>query len=107
MAITITDLAKKRIFATMPTPKSFLQIGLRSGGCSGFSYNFEFVDEEDIPATSKKFNFGEVNICIPEKSYIFLIGMEIDFEETILKSGIKLNVPSAIASCGCGESVTF
>ena len=107
MAITITDLAKERISSTMPTPKSYLKIGLRGGGCSGFSYDFEFIEEVDIPAASKQFEFGDVKVCIDMKSYLFLIGMEIDYEETMFKSGIKLNVPSVTASCGCGESVAF
>ena len=107
MAVTITDLAKKRIAATMPTPKSYLRIGLRGGGCSGFSYDFEFIEEEDVPAASKKFEFGDVKVCIDIKSYLFLIGMEIDFEETMSKCGIRLNVPSVTASCGCGQSVAF
>ena len=107
MAITITDLAKERILATMPTPKSCLRIGLRGGGCSGFSYDFEFIEEKDIPTTSKRFDFGKVKVCVDIKSYLFLIGMEIDYEETMFKSGIKLNVPNVSATCGCGESVAF
>ena len=107
MAITITDLAKKRISETMPTPKSYLRIGLKGGGCSGFSYDFEFIEETDVPTTSKKFDFGQVKVCVDIKSYLFLINMEIDYEETMFKSGIKLNVPSVTASCGCGESVAF
>jgi len=107
MAITITELAKTRISATMPTPESYLRIGLQGGGCSGFSYDFEFIEEDNVPTTAKKFNFGKVKVCIDMKSYLFLIGMEIDYEETMFKSGIKLNVPSVTASCGCGESVAF
>ena len=52
-------------------------------------------------------DFGEVKVCIDMKSYLFLINMEIDYEETMFKSGIKLNVPSVTVSCGCGESVAF
>jgi len=107
MAITITDIAKERISASMPAGKPYLQIGLRGGGCSGFSYDFEFIEEGDIPTTAKKFDFGKVKVCIDMKSYLFLIGMEIDYEETMFKSGIKLSVPSVTASCGCGESVAF
>jgi len=107
MAITITDLAKTRISETMPTPKSYLRIGLKGGGCSGFSYDFEFIEEADVPTTSKKFDFDQVKVCVDIKSYLFLINMEIDYEETMFKSGIKLNVPSVTASCGCGESVAF
>ena len=108
MAITITDLAKKRISETLPTPESYLRIGLKSGGCSGFSYKFEIIEnEEDIPEKDKKFDFGEVKICIDIKSYLFLNGMEVDYEDTFLKSGIILNIPKATASCGCGESVAF
>lgn len=51
--------------------------------------------------------FNKVNVCLDKKSYLFLNGMEIDFEETPFKSGIKINNPMAKRSCGCGESFSI
>jgi iron-sulfur cluster assembly protein len=110
MAITMTDFAVERISAMLgrnqlKNDETYLRIGLRSGGCSGYSYLFEFTDvhtEHD-----KVFQFDNLRICIDKKSYLFLNGMEVDYEETPFKSGIKLNNPAATRTCGCGESVSF
>ena len=59
-------------------------------------------DEKD-----KIFEFGEVKICVDMKSYLFLNGMEIDYEEDLFKSGLVFNTPQAQRTCGCGESVAF
>ena len=108
MAITMTDLAIERISAMMPTSESYLRIGLKAGGCSGFSYDFEFIEnEKDLLPADRKIFFKGVNVCIDAKSYLYLYGMEIDYEETLFKSGIKLNIPTATATCGCGESMAF
>ena len=50
---------------------------------------------------------NKFTICIDIKSYLFLNGMEIDYEEDLLKSGLVFNTPTAKRTCGCGESVAF
>ena len=108
MAITMTGFARDKINSLLlqrQTPEYYLRIGLRGGGCSGFMYHYEFIatpDEKD-----KIFKFGGVKICIDIKSYLFLNGMEIDYEEDLLKSGLVFKTPSAQRTCGCGESVAF
>ena len=107
MAITMTDFAIQRVSSIMmrQTPDQYLRISLKSGGCSGFMYSYDFVETPE--EKDKTFDFGEVKICIDIKSYLFLNGMEIDYEEDLLKSGLVFNTPSAKRTCGCGESVTF
>jgi iron-sulfur cluster assembly protein len=110
MAITMTDLASSRILEMMKRSDldhadSYLRVGLRSGGCSGYSYLFELTG--DCDDKDKIFEFGSVKICIDRKSYLFLNGCEIDYEESPFKSGIKINNPAATRTCGCGESVAF
>ena len=108
MAITITEQAKVKIKSLLmqrQTPDYYLKIGLRGGGCSGFMYSYNFISESG--KKDKIFDFGEVKICIDIKSYLFLNGMEIDYEEDLLKSGLVFNTPQAQKSCGCGESVSF
>ena len=51
--------------------------------------------------------FEKIKICVDKKSFLFLNGMEVDYEETPFKSGIKLNNPAVKRMCGCGESVAF
>lgn len=108
MPVTITEPAKKKIKAILSkrqTPDDMLRVAVKGGGCSGFTYHYEFVSEPEIK--DKVFDFGEVKICIDIKSYLFLNGMEIDYEETMMKSGIVMNNPNAKRTCGCGESVSF
>jgi len=108
MAITITENAKSKIkslLAQLQAPDNYLKIGLQGGGCSGFMYKYEFTDQPD--ERDKVFEFDDVKICIEIKSYLFLNGMEIDYEEDLLKSGLVFNTPSAKRTCGCGESIAF
>ena len=108
MAITVTDTAVAKIAALKrqrQQPEAILRLGLQGGGCSGFMYFFDFVDTPE--ENDKIFQFDDVTICIDIKSYLFLNGMEIDYEESLLKSGLVFNNPNATRSCGCGESISF
>ena len=108
MAITMTDFAIQKVSGIMmkrQTPDYYLRIGLKGGGCSGYMYSYDFIETPE--EKDKIFEFGEVKICIDIKSYLFLNGMEIDYEEGLLNSGIVFNAPQAQTTCGCGESVSF
>lgn len=110
MAITITEFAIEKISEMIKKESkknsvNYLRIGLKSGGCSGYSYIFKLTDTHD--ENDKILEFDQLKICIDKKSYLFLNGMEVDYEETPFKSGIKLNNPQATRTCGCGESVAF
>tara|TARA_Y100001963_G_C6600132_1_gene362097 strand:- start:325 stop:651 length:327 start_codon:yes stop_codon:yes gene_type:complete len=108
MSITITDNAKSKIKSLLSkrqTPDDYLKIGLQGGGCSGFMYNYEFITQPG--EKDRVFEFDDIKICIDVKSYLFLNGMEIDYEESLLKSGLVFNTPKAQRTCGCGESVSF
>jgi len=96
----IRSLLKQR-----QTPDHYLRIGLTGGGCSGFMYQYEFAVQPE--KKDKVFEFDDVKICIDLKSYLFLSGMEIDYEEDLLKSGLVFNTPNAKRTCGCGESIAF
>lgn len=108
MSITITKFAENKIFNLMNNhgpDTTYLRIGVKGGGCSGLSYVFDFVlNAED---SDRVFDFENIKVCIDKKSYLFLNGMEIDYEETPFKSGIILNNPNAKRTCGCGESFSF
>jgi iron-sulfur cluster assembly protein len=108
MAITMTEFAEQKILGIMKkrqSPNDYLRISLKGGGCSGYMYSYEFMPEA-MPK-DKIFEFGNVKICIDFKSYLFLNGMEIDYQEDLLKSGLIFNAPQASRTCGCGESVSF
>ena len=83
-----------------------IRIGLRGGGCDGFSYVFEWLykgptDKDHI------FTFGDVKIVIDPKSMVYLNGTELDYVSGLMGHGFKFNNPNAKGSCGCGASVHF
>ena len=104
----MTDFAIEKVSGIMikrQTPDHYLRIGLKGGGCSGYMYSYDFIEMPE--EKDKVFDFGKVKICIDIKSYLFLNGMEIDYEEDLFKSGLVFNNPKADRTCGCGESVAF
>jgi iron-sulfur cluster assembly protein len=108
MAITMTEFAKEKITQILQkrqTPNQYLRINLQGGGCSGYMYSYDIVTEPQ--EKDKVFQFDNVNVCIDIKSYIFLNGMEIDYQEDLLKSGLVFNTPNVNRTCGCGESISF
>jgi iron-sulfur cluster assembly protein len=79
-----------------------LRLGVQGGGCSGMSYVLRFESEAD--KHDKIFDFGGVHVFIDPKSFIYLRGMKLDFEETLMRQGFVFNNPNATKSCGCGTS---
>ena len=83
-----------------------IRIGIRGGGCNGYSYIFEFApahpNEHDLVFE----NFG-AKVIIDKKSFIYLRGSELDYYNSMVSSGFKLNNKNETASCGCGTSVSF
>ena len=111
MKLTITDSAvqkAKEIRSRMDKPNDWpLHIGLQGGGCSGFKYQIDFIEPPEDESLYHVIEKPDLRMLIDKKSYIFLIGTEIDYEETIMSSGFTFNSPMASKKCGCGESVGF
>tara|TARA_R110001583_G_scaffold12612_8_gene55879 strand:- start:11566 stop:11892 length:327 start_codon:yes stop_codon:yes gene_type:complete len=108
MAITVTERAETKIKSLLTkrqTPDHWLRVAVRGGGCSGFKYDYSFVENPD--KKDKTFEFDSVKICIDSKSYLFLNGIEVDYEEDLFKSALVFNNPKAKRTCGCGESISF
>ena len=108
MAITITKKAKDKIallLSQRQTPDNWLRLSLKGGGCSGYTYSYEFVTSPD--EKDKTFKFDNIKVCVDVKSYLFLNGTEVDYEEDLLKSGLVFNTPGVKRTCGCGESISF
>ena len=84
-----------------------LRIGIRGGGCTGFSYMFEWADEPPR-STDKVFEFEPgVKLFVDPKSLVYLNGTELDFVTSMMGYGFKFNNPNTKGACGCGESVQF
>jgi iron-sulfur cluster assembly protein len=88
------------------TPEAAIRIGIRGGGCTGFSYLFEWEDKEPRP-TDKVFEQHGVKLVVDPKSYIYFQGTELDFVTSMMGHGFKFNNPNVKGTCGCGESVQF
>lgn len=86
-------------------PDAMIRIGVRGGGCTGFTYVFEWA--EQVRATDKVFSAHGVSIVVDPKSLVYLGGMQLDFVRGMMGHGFKFNNPNAKGSCGCGESVQF
>lgn len=104
--ISLTERAVKelrRIIQEQSLPENtVVRVGVKGGGCSGFSYSLGFDDtvhEADQIAESD----GLRLVCDP-KSFLYLNGTELDFEESLMGRGFKFGNPNATKSCGCGES---
>ncbi len=100
------EIAKQK--AKRGTPDARIRIGVRGGGCTGFTYVFEWANE--VRPTDKVFAGPEgtgVSIVVDPKSLVFLGGMELDFVKGMMGHGFKFNNPNAKGACGCGESVQF
>ena len=89
-------------------PTEAIRIGLRGGGCDGFSYVFEWADK---PAGKHDhvltFEDGSVRLFIDKKSMLYLKGTTLNFVTGLMGHGFKFENPNVKGSCGCGESVQF
>lgn len=102
-AAAAEEIAKQR--AKRGSPDASIRVGLRGGGCTGFSYVFEWADA--MRPTDRKFEAHGVSIVVDPKSFVYLAGMQLDFVKGMMGHGFKFNNPNAKGSCGCGESVQF
>jgi iron-sulfur cluster assembly protein len=98
-----SEIAKQR--DKRGNPDAMIRIGVRGGGCTGFTYVFEWA--EQVRATDRVFSAHGVSIVVDPKSLVYLGGMQLDFVRGMMGHGFKFNNPNAKGSCGCGESVQF
>ncbi|MDF2963011.1 MAG: iron-sulfur cluster insertion protein ErpA [Paenibacillus sp.] len=103
--ITISETASdkiKELLASEETPDLFLRLGVKAGGCSGFSYGMGFDDQEHTD--DKSFEINGLKVVVDQESSKYLYGIEIDFKDTGMGGGFTIQNPNAVASCGCGSS---
>ncbi|MEY3242785.1 MAG: hypothetical protein RIR11_4224 [Bacteroidota bacterium] len=104
--IQLTDgaiIELKKILASQPEiPSDYaLRVGVKGGGCSGFTYilGFDAIDEND-----NVFESNGLRVAMNKSHAIYLIGMEVDFIHGLENRGFTFNNPNATSSCGCGTS---
>jgi len=79
-----------------------LRLGVKGGGCSGMSYSVGF--DVHPRETDNIFTFENVRVFIDPKSFVYLQGMTLDYEETLIRQGFNFINPNSSRSCGCGSS---
>jgi iron-sulfur cluster assembly protein len=79
-----------------------LRLGVLGGGCSGLSYQFKFAPEPR--PRDYVFQFEDVRVFVDPKSMLFLDGMTLDWQDSLMQSGFVFQNPHATKSCGCGSS---
>jgi len=108
--IKVSETAKKKVFELMtddgfnPTT-DYVRVGVKSGGCSGLSYDLNFDNsraEED-----KVFEDNGVKIIVDKKSFLYLIGTTLEYSGGLNGTGFVFNNPNANRTCGCGESFSL
>lgn len=102
--VSATDSALKRVAAIIAkdTENTALRISVEGGGCSGFSYQFDLVNEVNDDDLVLEGHNGK--ILIDEMSLIYMGGSQIDFVDDLMGQSFQVNNPNAVASCGCGTS---
>jgi iron-sulfur cluster insertion protein len=96
--ITVTENASNKITdLILENQETHLRISVQGGGCSGFSYAFNFGDKEE-----DDFEFG--NVLVDAMSMQYLQGATVDYVEELMGASFKVANPNATATCGCGSS---
>ena len=106
--ISLTNKALERIkFIMSKAPENTLGVrfGVKTGGCSGMTYDVSYTSEEKD--NDEKIVRGDINIYIDASATLFLIGSEVDWTQDKLQSSFTFKNPNATARCGCGESFTI
>ena len=105
--VSLGDSAVVRIaklLAERGTPNAGLRIQVKGGGCSGLQYDMSWA--EQAKERDKVFERDGVRVFVDPKSYLYLVGTVLEYQESLMESGFKLVNPNAKTSCGCGQSFT-
>lgn len=104
--ITVTEKAKDKALILMGEEghkaDAFIRVGVEGGGCSGLSYKLEF--DNQLRPDDKVFEDKGIRIVCDRKSFLYLVGTELDFSDGLNGKGFQFNNPNASRTCGCGES---
>ncbi|HBK72091.1 MAG TPA: iron-sulfur cluster assembly accessory protein [Flavobacteriaceae bacterium] len=83
----------------------FVRVGVKSGGCSGLSYELKF-DNHQLE-NDKIFENNNIKIIVDKKSFLYLVGTTLDYSGGLNGTGFVFNNPNANRTCGCGESFSL
>jgi iron-sulfur cluster assembly protein len=105
--LQLTERAIKRVRIAMAKEgvspeEGGLRLGVMGGGCSGLSYSIKF--DTRPRERDRIYDFDGVRVFVDPKSFLYLHGMTLDYEETLMRQGFNFINPNSTRSCGCGSS---
>jgi iron-sulfur cluster assembly protein len=108
--IKVSDTARTKIVQLMTedgfdATNDYVRVGVKSGGCSGLSYELKF--DKNLGETDKLFEDNNVKIAVEKKSFLYLAGTVLEFSGGLNGKGFVFNNPNASRTCGCGESFSL
>lgn len=108
--IQVSDVARKKIIDMMredgfDAANDFVRVGVKSGGCSGLSYELKF--DKNTEENDKIFVDNDIKIAVEKKSFLYLAGTILEFSGGLNGKGFVFNNPNASRTCGCGESFSL
>ena len=104
--MTLTDAAADRVRAIVDNAggdAKGIRVGIKKGGCAGMEYAIDLVTEPS--AKDDHVEHQGAHVWVAPEAALFLLGTEMDFERTTLRTGFTFNNPNQSSACGCGESV--
>jgi iron-sulfur cluster assembly protein len=106
--IKVTENAKKQAVRLMEDEGQvdyFIRVGVKGGGCSGLMYELTF--DNKITEADKIIKDNDIQIVVDKKSFLYLVGTELDFSGGLNGKGFVFSNPNADRTCGCGESFSL
>ncbi len=108
--IKVSETAKQKVITLMgeegfDVTKDFVRVGVKSGGCSGLSYELNF--DRTLNEADKVFEDNNVRIIVDKKSFLYLVGTVLEYSGGLNGKGFVFNNPNAQRTCGCGESFSL
>ena len=108
--IKVSDNAKKKVVQLMTddgfnATTDYVRVGVKSGGCSGLSYDLTFDNKQQ--ENDKIFENNDIKIIVDKKSFLYLVGTTLEFSGGLNGKGFVFNNPNANRTCGCGESFSL
>ena len=103
--ISMTDNAVERVREIMATRENAqgIRLGIKKGGCAGMEYTIDLVTEPD--SRDDHVERDGAHVYVAPEAALFLLGTEMDFERTALRTGFTFSNPNQSSACGCGKSV--
>ncbi len=108
--IKVADTAKNQVSRLMVDDgynpqKDFIRVGVKSGGCSGLSYELNF--DKNMSSNDKIFEHNGIKIVVDKRSFLYLIGTTLEYSGGLNGKGFIFKNPNANRTCGCGESFSL